>query len=389
MDPIQLKRTLTLTDLTLFGVASIMGSGGFNFIGRGVSSGGSWWPAAVSIAAVLLMGAAYAYDGAFQRHPNNTAESDILRSVLGPWAEGAGVIAILVFQMASIVVIVVFCSKLLWPTGSWWGQVATTLGLLTSIAGASLAGIELDKLIIDSTTCILISTLAVASAFALAGLVTQDLPSLPSPTQGGFLHSIFMFFYVLAGFDSIMKFTEEAKEEQDIPRSFYLSNLVSFLLTIGVSTALSYWTPGLPDSKQDNAIGWLFAAFTGPWIVKPFKWFILILLLLTTFVTFLATTRYLYGLGGKAEWLAPLKEVNSVSAPWISILTVFGIGSIVSLLNNIELLVMITDLGFSVIAALVAGAVAVADWRDGSLISATVNGATGLGFLGLFGSAFL
>jgi amino acid transporter len=384
----ELKRTLTLTDLTLFGVASIIGSGGFNFIGRGVSSGGSWWPVAVSIAAVLLMGAAYAYDGAFQRFPNNTAESDILHSVLGPWGEGAGAVAVLVFNLASIVVIIVFCSKLIWPTGSWWIQVATTLGLLTAIAGASLAGIEFDKLIINGTSWILIATLTVAASLALAGFATQEL-TLPAPTQGGFLQSIFMFFYVLAGFDSIMKFTEEAKEEQDIPRSFYLSNLVSFLLTVGVSTALSYWTPGLPESKQDNAIGWLFAAFTGPWIVKPFKWFMLILLLLATFVTFLATTRYLYGLGDKATWLAPLKEVNSVSAPWISILSVFGIGSIVALLNNIELLVMIADLGFAVIATLVAGAVAVADWRDGSLVPAAVNGATGLGFLGLFGSAFL
>lgn len=383
-----LKRTLTLTDLTLFGVASIIGSGGFNFIGRGVSSGGSWWPAAVSIAAVLLMGAAYAYDRAFQHFPKNTAESDILRSVFGPWAEGAGAAAILVFNLASIVVIIVFCSKLLWPTGSWYTQVATTLGLLTAIAGASLAGIELDKLVIGGTSWILIATMVIASAFALAGLATQEL-TLPAPTQGGFLHSIFIFFYILAGFDSNMKFTEEAKEEQDIPRSFYLSNLASFLLTIGVAVALSYWTPGLPDSKQDNAIGWLFAAFTGPWIVKPFKWFMLILLLLATFVTFLATTRYLYGLGDKAEWLAPLKEVNGVSAPWISILSVFGIGSIVSLLNNIELLVMIADLGFSVIATLVATSVAVADWRDGALVSAAVNSATGLGFLGLLGSAFL
>lgn len=382
MDPIQLKRTLTLTDLTLFGVASIIGSGGFNFIGRGVSSGGSWWPAAVSIAAVLLMGAAYAYDGAFQRHPNNTAESDILRSVLGPWAEGAGAIAILVFQMASIVVIIVFCSKLIWPTGSWYTQMATTLSLLAAVTGAALAGIELDKLIIDGTSWILIATLTVASSLALAGLATQEL-TLPAPTQGEFVKSIFMFFYVLAGFDSIMKFTEEAKEEQDIPRSFYLSNLVSFLLTIGVAVALSYWTPGLPDSKQDNAIGWLFAAFTGPWIVKPFKWFILILLLLTTFVTFLATTRYLYGLGDKATWLAPLKEVNGVSAPWIAILSVFGIGSCISLINNTELLVMITDLGFSVIATLVASSVAIADWRDGSLVSAAINGATSLGFVGL------
>ena len=203
------------------------------------------------------------------------------------------------------------------------------------------------------------------------------------------MSSILMFFYVFAGFDALMKFTEEAKDEQDIPRSFYLSILISFVLTAGVSAALSYWTPGLSGVKQDNAIGWLFAAFTGPWIVKPFKWLILILMLLTTFVTFLAASRYLHGLGDKAEWLAPLKEVNGAAAPWISILSVFGVGSCVSLINNTDLLVMITDFGFSVIATLVASAVAIADWRDGSLGSAAVNGATSLGFLGLLGSAFL
>jgi len=384
----QLKRTLTLTDLTLFGITSILGSGGFNFIGKGVSSGGSWWPAAICIAAALLMGAAYAYDGAFQRFKQNTAESDIVRSIFGPWAESAGAIAILLVHLANIVVIVVLCSKLLWPAGSWNVQVATTVGLLAAITAAALGGIELDKLVIDGSSWIIIATLVAASSFAFAGLGAQEL-TLPAPTQGGFFNSILMFFYVFAGFDTLMKFTEEAKEEQDIPRSFYLSILISFMLTAGVSAALSYWTPGLSEVKQENAIGWLFAAFTGPWIVKPFKWLILILMILTTFVTFLAASRYLHGLGDKAEWLAPLKEVNEVSAPWIAILSVFGVGSCVALVNNTELLVMLTDFGFSIIAALVASSVAVADWRDGALGSAAVNGATGLGFLGLLGSAFL
>jgi len=384
----QLKRTLTLTDLTLFGITSILGSGGFNFIGKGVSSGGSWWPAAICIAAALLMGAAYAYDGAFQRFKQNTAESDIVNSIFGSWGETAGVIAILLVHLANIVVIVVLCSKLLWPAGSWCIQVAITVGLLAVITAAALAGIELNKFVIDGSSWIIIATLVMASSFALAGLVTKEL-TLPAPAQGGFLNSILMFFYVFAGFDTLMKFTEEAKEEQDIPRSFYLSILISFMLTAGVSAALSYWTPGLSEAKQDNAIGYLFAAFTGPWIVKPFKWLILILMLLTTFVTFLAASRYLHGLGDKAEWLAPLKEVNGSSAPWIAILSVFGIGSCVSLINNTDLLVMITDFGFAAIAALVASSVAVADWRDGALGSATVNGATSLGFLGLLGSAFL
>jgi len=242
---------------------------------------------------------------------------------------------------------------------------------------------------IDGSTWVLIAMLVAAGLLAIVGSLSQKIPTLSIPTQGGFMTSLWMFVFILTGFDSIMKFTEETKDVQDIPRSFYLSNLVSIILTVGVAAALSIWVPGLTESKEENAIGWLFAVFMGPWVVEPFKWLVLAFFLLTTFVVFLATTRYLYGLGDKADWLAPLKEVNGASAPWISIATVFGFGSIVSLLNNTELLVMITDLGFAVIAALVAGAVAVADWRDGSLISAAINSATGLGFLGLFGSVFL
>ena len=384
-----LKRTLTLTDLTLFGVASIIGSGGFNLSGKGVRAGGSWWPVAVAISSILIMGAAYAYDGAFQRFKKDTSESDIVRAVFGPLASSLGSGAILVYNLVSVVVILVFCSQMILPSFSWSTQISASIAILASMAGLALAGIELDTLVIDGTTWLLIGILVVVGLLAVLGSVTHTSPALPVPTQGGFMTSLWMFFFVLVGFDSIMKFTEETADVQDVPRSFYLSNIVSIVLTVGVAAALSIWVPGLSELKEHNAIGWLFAVFTGPWIVTPFKWFIVAFLLLTTFVVFLATTRYLHGLGAKADWLAPFKEVNAASAPWISILSVFGLGSLVALLNNTELLVMITDIGFAVIAALVATSVAVADWHDGSLVSAAVNGATGLGFLGLLGSAFL
>jgi len=37
----ELKRSLSFNDLLLFGVAAIMGSGGFNLIGDGIIAGGS------------------------------------------------------------------------------------------------------------------------------------------------------------------------------------------------------------------------------------------------------------------------------------------------------------------------------------------------------------
>ena len=385
----ELKRTLTLTDLTLFGIANIMGSGGFNLIGKGVRAGGSLWPIALLIPAVLLMGAAYSYAGAFERFKKDTSESDIVRSVFGPWAEGAGSSAILVYNLVSTIVILVFCSKMLLPAGSWVSQSSLTIGLLASMTGLALAGIELDTLMIDGMTCFLIAILVIAGFLALLGLTGTAIPTLSLPSHGGFMNSIWMFFFILIGFDAIMKFAEETKDPADVPRSFYLSNTVSIVLTIALAAAISIWVPNLSEKQEHNAIGWLFAAFTGPWIVEPFKWVILLFLLLTTFVTFLATTRYLYGLGNKATWLAPLKEVNAAAAPWVSILSVFGSGSVLSLLNNTEILVKITDLGFGVIAALVASAVSVADLGDGKIVSAAVNGATTAGFLGLLGSAFL
>jgi hypothetical protein len=51
-----LKKTLTLTDLIFFGIASIVGSGGFNLIGEAVMKGGDWWPAALAVAAAVLHG---------------------------------------------------------------------------------------------------------------------------------------------------------------------------------------------------------------------------------------------------------------------------------------------------------------------------------------------
>jgi len=385
----ELKRTLTLTDLTLFGIANIMGSGGFNLIGKGVRAGGSLWPIALLVPAVLLMGAAYSYAGAFERFKKDTSESDIVRSVFGPWAGDVGTVAILVYNLVSTIVILVFCSKMLLPAGSWVSQSSLTIGLLASMTGLALAGIELDTLMIDGMTCFLIAILVIAGLLAVLGLTGTAIPTLSLPSHGGFMNSIWMFFFILIGFDAIMKFAEETKDPADVPRSFYLSNTVSIVLTIALAAAISIWVPNLSEKQEHNAIGWLFAAFTGPWIVEPFKWVILLFLLLTTFVTFLATTRYLYGLGNKATWLAPLKEVNAAAAPWVSILSVFGSGSVLSLLNNTEILVKITDLGFGVIAALVASAVSVADLGDGKIVSAAVNGATTAGFLGLLGSAFL
>ena len=69
--------------------------------------------------------------------------------------------------------------------------------------------------------------------------------------------------------------------------------------------------------------------------------------------------------------------------PWVSILSVFGVGAGAALINNVETLVMITNVGFSVIGGLVAAAACVADWRDGLMGSAIVDGGVATGFVAM------
>jgi len=356
-----------------------MGSGGFNLIGPAVRDGGSWWPAALGISAVLLMGSAYTYSSAYDRFKNNTSESEMIRSVFGPLAEGIGASAILIYNLVSIVVILVFCSKMILPEGSWFSQISLSISFLASMTGLALMGIDFDASLISGLTYALIAVLVLAASMSL--MAHKGLGPLTAPSHTSFMNSLWLFFFVMVGFDALMKFAEETKDPRDIPRAFYLSNLVSMLLTAGVAFAITMILPNLTKAKAGSAIELLFASAMGKWVLEPAKWIILIFLLLTTFVVFLATTRYLYG-------LSPLmKEINAAKVPWVAVLSVFGTGSAVSLLNNTELLVKITDLGFAVIATLVAGAVSVADWNEGKVESALISGLTGMGFLGLLAAA--
>jgi hypothetical protein len=187
-----------------------------------------------------------------------------------------------------------------------------------------------------------------------------------------------MFFFVLVGFDALMKFVEEAKDSADIPTAIYLSNGISVLLTFGVAAAVAAWIRLTPQN-ENMAIESLFALFVGSWVRTPLTWIIIAFLLLTTFIVFLATSRYLFGLGKKGGALAPFAATED-NVPWVSILSVFGAGAGVALFNNMETLVMITDFGYSVIGGLVAAAVCVADWRDGLMGSAIVGGGVAAGF---------
>ena len=363
-----------------------MGSGGFSLIGTGVREGGTMWPLALCMAGVLIVCSSFTYAESFKRFHKTTSESDSVHESFGPIIEALGSFSILFYNLASIIVILTLCSHTLLPTSSWATQVSFTIAILAAMATLSLYGIDMNKHLITGLTWFLISILVVASFFGIWGGLTRPIPTLEP--SGGFMKSFWKFFFVLVGFDAIMKFSEEAKDDADIPTAFYLANTITILLTACIALAITIW---VSSAKQNtDVLAHLFAVFTGAWILQPFRWLVVLCLLVTSFVVFLATTRYMYGLGDQfgdtCKWL---QSTNEMKAPWSAIASVFGCGSVLALLNNVDKLVIITDVGFASIASLVASSVAVASWKAANIGATALSGATAASFCGLTLTAFL
>lgn len=384
-----LLRTLTLNDLTLFGVASIMGSGGFNLIGEAVRSGGSLWPVACGIASALLLGASHTYSRMYDTgEKGNTMESDLVSKLFGTHAEYITIAGILVFNIVSISVILVLCSHTLFPDGTWLGQITFALVLLAGMAMLGLQGIDTTKNLVNTATVgLLICLTAVASIGFLSLFFPSVVTSKAQNSPISFKTSLLLFFFVLAGFDVLTKFTKEVKDSATIPQSFFASNILSDILTFGIAIAIFNLVP-LTKANQDNAFGHIFEKMLGDGIAEGFKPLMVVFMVVTTFIMFLSISRNVYGLGENFK-LQGLTSLNEAKAPHIAIGAVTLMVALGILNNHTDTLVTVSNVGLIVTILLVSAGVTVVDWKAGKLQSATLSGLTTAGFGGLLAMCFI
>lgn len=401
--PKTLERSLGLKDLIYFGIATIMGSGGFNFIGEGVKQGGPLFPAAIAIVALLLQAASKVYHDAYKMFKTNTSESDVVKQQFGDSGGVFTALSILGFNVFSSSTLLVLAAKSIFPAASWGAQIGFALSLLGSMAAFSLKGIDVNKEFVNFFSMLIIGLLAFASAIGLwegfdpAGTGLLAYPASLSKTPS-FVGSILFFYFVLSGFDDLMKFAEEAKDpDKNLPASFYLSNALSTVLTIGVAYAfvhvLTLPKLGLGPGAEKNPLGVIIQSIFGATAGKGVFWLSVFLMLTSGFVDFLVVTRYLFGLAERTRPSEPsgshylerfswLQELNEAKVPWKAVLTAVALIGGGILMNNIDVLVRISDVTLTFVLLSVTSAVGLAKWRKTGSVP-WLEGATGAGFLGL------
>lgn len=385
-----LSKSLGLTDLLGLGIASILGSGGFNLVGQAVKDGGPWYPAALGAVGTLFFGASKVYTEAYKLYKSNTSESDAVKAAFGDGVSKITGLSILGFNLFSVSTILVFMSKTIFPKGTWHGQIGVALMALSAMTAFSLKGIDVNKGIVNFLSACIVGLLTTATTVGLVegfgpyGPGAEAYPANLSPTPK-FTESILYLYFVLAGFDALMKFVEETKEpERDIPRAFYMSNALSLLLVIGFSYAFIHALTLRPTAtvNPDNALGTILATALGPQSKHVAHWVGLFLMVTTAFVAFLSITRYLYGIGEEMEEVQWLRELNEEKVPWKAVLVAFLFTAFGIVINHTSTLVKISDFFLTVVMVVVSAAITMLRWKSGE--KPWVEAATTAGFAGLF-----
>ena len=337
-----MDKSLSLIDLVLFGTASIVGAGGFNLVGNAVTSGGTYWPIPLFAAGAILLGSSYSYEQAYTLFKKNNAESEFIKEVFGETMSYISTACILIFNICSIAITLVLCSDILFDNLNYTNHVWLSILILAAMTAFSLQGIQINKQIVNVLSSILLCILSIIAIYGYSSI--HELNEF-TPSKTNIMMSFIYFFYILAGFDAIIKFTDETKEGVYVPSAFYISNILSLCIVFGLGLSFIQTASQHSIKNLNNSFISIVETVFGKGVHTFAKYSIGFYMLLTGFIVFLSNTRYLYELGSLHTSLSFLNKLNVNKVPiYATYITAIGV-FIMILTNAIPLLVTGSDIG--------------------------------------------
>ncbi len=392
-----LKRTLGLSDLFFFGITNILGSGAANLVGPTILSARQYYPEVIAGVTGLLLGSSKTYAVAHEAYQTNDSESRIIADEIGPWAAAGTQVGVVAYGIVSIAVGLLFITRIFCPGASWLFQVLVAVQMAVLLIVVGVLGIDINKRVVSFTSALFVFVLGAVGLIGLSVAISGPPAPRLDAGAGTELHigKAFLYvFFILAGFDVIMKFTEETvKPVEDVPAAMYGSNIVSALLLVGVCVAFVALVPlrgrgGIDGGSFHNALADISEAWFGKGTGANMDVLVGIFILISAFIQYVGVSRYIYsgikGLdGGVVEWL---RGLNTRSAPHRILLAVGALVIGCILINNTDRLVAAADMFLIALLAAVGWSAARRVWAEGKRVPWVESGTT-LGLLGVLGLA--
>ncbi len=233
----ELKRSLSLVQITFYGLGTILGAGIYVLVGKVAETAGLYAPVSFVIAALLAGFTGLSYAELAARHPKSAGEAVYVQDGLRfrPLSILVGLLIILtgIVSAATIANGFVGYLHIFVAVPDWLAIVLLVLAL------GMLAAWGIDESVMAASFITLIEVGGLLLILFVAGGSLAELPArmpelLPPPdgvVWQGILLGAFLAFYAFIGFEDMVNVAEEVKEPTRILP-------LAILLAIGVSTTL-------------------------------------------------------------------------------------------------------------------------------------------------------
>ncbi len=316
----QLRRTLTLPLVVLYGLGVTIGAGVYVLIGEVAGRAGSAAPWSFVIAALVMAPTALAFAELAQRMPVAAGEAAYVRAGFGSdWLSlltGGLVVGIAAVSAAAISLGAVGYIRVFLPLPH-----IVLVPIVVLLMGVIAAwGIKESVMLAAAMTLIEIGgLLVIVGAGAWGGWA---LPAGPAAAVGvvaafpdfsNLMAASLLGFFAFVGFESIVNVAEEVKEPmRTLPRAIFLTLVIATLLYCAVATVAVRVVAPLELAQSEAPLALVFQRVTGasPLILSAIA---IIATLNGIVVQMIMASRVIYGLASQGSLPAKLASVSAVT----------------------------------------------------------------------------
>lgn len=355
----ELKRSLSLWLLTLYGLGVTVGGGIYALIGKVAGHAGLFAPVSFLVAAVLAAFSAFSYTELVARFPKSAAEAVYVEEGLRrPWLAvltGIGLVGVALVSAATLAIGFVGYFRALVPVPDWLaiGAVVLALSMLAAwgIRESALAAAAVTVIEVGGLLAVIAAGggLLADSRHALAELV----PGWDATTWAGILAGSFLAFYAFIGFEDMDNVAEEVEDVTRVmPRAILLTLAVTTALYMAVAIVAVLAVPPEELAASGAPLALVFERGSG-WPATAINLVGVLAVVNGILVQIILASRVLYGMSRRGWLTASLGRVHArTQTPLIATFAVAAAILVLALGFAIEELARTTTLITLVIFAL-------------------------------------
>lgn len=323
----ELKRELSLVEITLTGIGNILGAGIYVLMGKAAGLAGNFVWFSFLFAGVTAALSAFSYMELSSMYPRAGAEYEFVKRAFG---ERAGLFA----GILVVYFVIITCSAVALGFGRYFsnlfgfGYLGGAIGLFFFLSLVMVYGIK------ESARLAILISLIELSGLLL--IIYAGLPYLgtvnyfETPDIAGLFEASALIFFAFLGFEDIVRLSQETKDaEKTTPKALFIAISFTVFLYVCVAVAavsvLDFRVLGLSEVPLADVAAVAFG--NNAFILL--SWVALFSTMNTVLVVMLGGSRIVYGMADAGSFPKVLSRVHTrFRTPWTAI---FGIACVSSL----------------------------------------------------------